>query len=216
MGRFMSRPLTDTPPPTLTTIPLFITRMMWVVEASPSCDPHHIPVSRSKWKVNQSKTSCLLHLHADHRFFKCFESVEAVVAQVASYMKAINDIYDKADFDGIELVNFKVKFLSVGRSMHDEGSDSRGLEISCGKGKFFMFPQASYKIEENSDKFSPCSLRCMSHILNINKDKCFVVSEQPICGNRIVEEGEECDVGHDESDHDYLKYQSSDGLTSLV
>lgn len=36
-----------------------------------------------------------------------------LVSQVASYMKAINDIYDKADFDGIELVNFKVKFLSV-------------------------------------------------------------------------------------------------------
>lgn len=26
------------------------------------------------------------------------------------------------------------------------------------------------------------------------------VSEQPTCGNHIVEEGEECDVGHDESD----------------
>lgn len=35
------------------------------------------------------------------------------VLQVASYMKAVNDIYDKAEFDGIELVNFKVKFLTV-------------------------------------------------------------------------------------------------------
>ncbi len=35
------------------------------------------------------------------------------VLQVASYMKAVNDIYDKADFDGIELINFKVKFLTV-------------------------------------------------------------------------------------------------------
>uniref|UniRef100_A0A672QI31 ADAM10 endopeptidase n=1 Tax=Sinocyclocheilus grahami TaxID=75366 RepID=A0A672QI31_SINGR len=276
-----------------------------VVKSSPSCDPHQIPVSRSKRKVDQSKTSCLLHLHADHRFYKRFGSVEAVVAQVASYMKAVNDIYDKADFEGIELVNFKVKFLTViteedpssplgkthigpekllslfsemnwsnyclsylltnrdfsgvlglawegktdnwggicsemilkggrnsshntglitlqnygyylspkhvhltfahelGHSLgapHDEGSDCGGLEITDGKGRFLMFPQASYKIEENSDKFSPCSLRQMSHILNINKDKCFVVSEQPICGNRIVEEGEECDVGHNESD----------------
>ncbi|XP_051765429.1 disintegrin and metalloproteinase domain-containing protein 10 [Ctenopharyngodon idella] len=264
-----------------------------------------VPVSRSKRKVDQSKTSCLLHLYADHRFYKRFGSVEAVVAQVASYMKAVNDIYDKADFDGIELINFKVKFLTViteedpssplskthigpekllslfsemnwsdyclsylltdrdfsgvlglawegkeddwggicsemimkdgrncshntglitlqnygsylspklvhltfahelGHSLgapHDEGSDCGGLKITGGKGRFLMFPQATNKIEENSDKFSPCSLRRMSHILNEKKDRCFVVSEQPICGNRIVEEGEECDVGHDESD----------------
>uniref|UniRef100_A0A671SJB7 ADAM10 endopeptidase n=1 Tax=Sinocyclocheilus anshuiensis TaxID=1608454 RepID=A0A671SJB7_9TELE len=276
-----------------------------VVKSSPSCDPQQIPVSRSKRKVDQSKTSCLLHLHADHRFYKRFGSVEAVVAQVASYMKAVNDIYDKAEFDGIELVNFKVKFLTViteddpssplgkthigpekllslfsetnwndyclsylltnrdfsgvlglawegkpdnwggicsemilkgghnsshntglitlqnygyylspkhvqltfahelGHSLgapHDEGSDCGGLEITGDKGRFLMFPQASYKIEENSNKFSPCSLRHMSRILNIKKDKCFAVSEHPICGNRIVEEGEECDVGHDESD----------------
>ncbi|XP_043079162.1 disintegrin and metalloproteinase domain-containing protein 10 [Puntigrus tetrazona] len=266
---------------------------------------HREPVSRSKRKVDQSKTSCLLHLHADHRYYKRFGSVEAVVAQVASYMKAVNDIYDKADFEGIELVNFKVKFLTViteedsssllgkahigpekllnlfsetnwneyclsylltnrdfsgvlglawtgkidnwggicsemilkgghnishntglitlinfgnyispmqvhltfahelGHSLgapHDESSDCEGQEITDDKGKFLMFPQASYKIEENSDKFSPCSLLHMSHILNIKKDKCFVVSEHPICGNRIVEKGEECDVGHDESD----------------
>uniref|UniRef100_A0A672QI11 Disintegrin and metalloproteinase domain-containing protein 10-like n=1 Tax=Sinocyclocheilus grahami TaxID=75366 RepID=A0A672QI11_SINGR len=277
-----------------------------VVKSSPSCDPHQIPVSRSKRKVDQSKTSCLLHLHADHRFYKRFGSVEAVVAQVASYMKAVNDIYDKADFEGIELVNFKVKFLTViteedpssplgkthigpekllslfsemnwsnyclsylltnrdfsgvlglawegktdnwggicsemilkggrnsshntglitlqnygyylspkhvhltfahelGHSLgapHDEGSDCGGLEITDGKGRFLMFPQASYKIEENSDKFSPCSLRQMSKLTD-RRCTCFVlsVSEQPICGNRIVEEGEECDVGHNESD----------------
>lgn len=39
--------------------------------------------------------------------------MQLYVFQVASYMKAVNDIYDKADFDGIELVNFKVKFLTV-------------------------------------------------------------------------------------------------------
>lgn len=53
------------------------------MKSSPSCDPQQIPVSRSKRKVDQSKTSCLLHLHADHRFYKRFGSVEAVVAQVS-------------------------------------------------------------------------------------------------------------------------------------
>lgn len=33
--------------------------------------------------------------------------------QVAFYMQAVNDVYDKVDFDGIKLINFKVKSLSV-------------------------------------------------------------------------------------------------------
>lgn len=33
--------------------------------------------------------------------------------QVASYMRAVNDVYDKVDFDGIKLINFKVKSLKV-------------------------------------------------------------------------------------------------------
>lgn len=42
------------------------------------------------------------------------------------------------------------------------------------------------------------------HEVNLTGWRCtcffLSVSEHPICGNRIVEEGEECDVGHDESD----------------
>lgn len=57
---------------------------------------------------------------------------------------------------------------------HDEGSDCGGLEITGGKGRFLMFPQATYKIEENSDKFSSCSLQHISGILKLKKDRCFV------------------------------------------
>ncbi|XP_066503317.1 disintegrin and metalloproteinase domain-containing protein 10 [Hoplias malabaricus] len=264
------------------------------------------PVSRSRRTVDQSKTSCFLHLHADLLFYQRFGSVEAVVAQVASYMKAVNEIYDKADFDGIDLINFKVKSMSfaseedpndplqetfigpekllsiysetnwgnyclsylltnrdfsgvlglawegkaddlggicsknlrlkdgrtsslntglitlknyayylplkfvqltfaheLGHSLgapHDEGLDCGGLEITEGKGRFLMFPHATDKIHENTDRFSPCSLRHISRLLNVKKDRCFVVSDQPICGNQILEKGEECDVGHNESD----------------
>lgn len=37
-----------------------------------------------------------------------------------------------------------------------------------------MFPHAADEVKENSDRFSPCSLRHMSHLLKIKKDKCFV------------------------------------------
>ncbi|KAM3620446.1 uncharacterized protein V6R79_023614 [Siganus canaliculatus] len=264
------------------------------------------PASRPRRTADESKTSCLLHLHADHLYYKRFKSVEAVVAQVAAYMRAVNDIYDKVDFDGIKLINFRVKSLKVmteeekndplsplfigpekllslfsennwgnfclsylltnrdysgvlglawegkagnwggicsqptrlrnGRtstlnsglitiqnygeflpprhvqltlahelghslgSPHDEGPNCGNLGSTGGKGRYLMFPHATDEVRENNDKFSPCSVKDISKILHLKKDDCFVVSDQPICGNQIVEEGEECDVGHSDTD----------------
>ncbi|XP_048109384.1 LOW QUALITY PROTEIN: disintegrin and metalloproteinase domain-containing protein 10 [Alosa alosa] len=261
---------------------------------------------RSRRTTDDSKTTCLLHLQADHFYYRKFGSVEAVVAQVASYMRAVNDVYDKADFEGIKLINFKVKSLSVvtkeepgnpmngpfigpekllslysetnwgnyclsylltnrdysgvlglawegktgnwggicskhttlrnGRnsslntglitvqnygqylpprqiqltfahelghslgSPHDEGPACGSLGSEGGKGRYLMFPHASNEVQENNDKFSPCSLQRIGQTLWTKKDDCFVVSDQPICGNQIVEDGEECDVGHNDSD----------------
>ncbi|XP_060738686.1 disintegrin and metalloproteinase domain-containing protein 10 [Tachysurus vachellii] len=263
------------------------------------------PVPRSKRTVDQSKTSCLLHLHVDYLFYQRFGSIESVVAQVASYMKAVNNIFHKAEFDGIDVIDFKVKSMKfvlelnpddvlqetfigpekllslysemnwgnyclsylltnrdfngvlglawegkpdnwggicskpihmdgqssslntglitlknfgryllpkfvqltfaheLGHSLgapHDEGSDCGDLGVTEGKGYFLMFPHAADEVKENTDRFSPCSLRHMSRLLKIKKDNCFVVSNQPICGNRITEKGEECDVGLNAND----------------
>uniref|UniRef100_A0A8C6SLH4 ADAM10 endopeptidase n=1 Tax=Neogobius melanostomus TaxID=47308 RepID=A0A8C6SLH4_9GOBI len=263
-------------------------------------------MGRTRRTVDETKTSCLLHFHADHLYFKKFKSVEAVVAQIASYLQAVNDIYDKVDFNGINLVNFKVKSLHVmteedkkdplqrlyigpekllsvysennwgnyclsylltnrdysgvlglawegktgswggicstysklrngqystlntglvtiqnygqflpprqvqltlahefGHSLgapHDEGTNCGHLGSSGGKGRYLMFPEASDEVRENNDRFSPCSIKHISKILHLKKDDCFVVSDQPICGNRIVEEGEECDFAHNDTD----------------
>ncbi|KAK0132059.1 Disintegrin and metalloproteinase domain-containing protein 10 [Merluccius polli] len=264
------------------------------------------PVNRSRRTTDESKTTCLLHLHADNLYFKRFKSVEAVVAQVSLLMRAINDIYDKVDFDGIKLINFKVKSLTVvteednedplsrpfigpekllslysesnwgnyclsylltnrdysgvlglawegkagnwggicskrttlrdghlsslntgvvtvqnygmylpprhvqltlahelGHSLgapHDEGSNCGDLGSAGGKGRYLMFPQATDQVRENNERFSPCSVRHISKTLRLKKDDCFVVSDQPICGNLILEEGEECDIGHNDTD----------------
>lgn len=41
-------------------------------------------MSRTRRTLDESKTTCLLHVHADYLYYKRFKSVEAVVAQVRS------------------------------------------------------------------------------------------------------------------------------------
>ncbi|KAM6962555.1 disintegrin and metalloproteinase domain-containing protein 10 [Aplochiton taeniatus] len=266
-----------------------------------------VPVSQASKTIDESKTSCLLHLHADHLYFKKFKSVEKVVAQVAAYIRVVNDIYNRIDFEGIKLVNFRVKSLTVlvqedkgdpiqrrfsgpemllslyseanwgnyclsylltdrdyqgvlglayvgmngnaggicskymvdranGRNtthntglitlqnyghylppwlvhltlahelghslgaLHDEADNCGDLGSSNGKGRFLMFPEATNEVRENNYKLSPCTITSISKLLRTKKDSCFIVSDQPICGNLIVEAGEECDIGHNQTD----------------
>ncbi|CAM9335868.1 unnamed protein product, partial [Lampetra planeri] len=288
--------------------PTFTIWVCQICPVSPPASGSNSPPAVSRWRrtADESKTSCLLHIHADNRFYKKFKSVEAVVAQVASYMRAVNDIFDKVDFDGIKLINFKVKSLTVmnvedkadplhplyigpekllslysennwgnfclsylltnrdysgvlglawtgrtgnwggicsqqttlndghnstlntglvtiqnyghflpprhvqltlahelGHSLgapHDEGSNCGNLGSTGGKGRYLMFPHATEEVRENNDKLSSCSIKHISKLLNVKKDDCFIVSDQPICGNQILEEGEECDVGQNDTD----------------
>lgn len=52
----------------------------------PLCVPQEAAVSRWRRTADESKTSCLLHIHADNRFYKKFKSMEAVVAQVTELL----------------------------------------------------------------------------------------------------------------------------------
>lgn len=82
-------------------------------------------------------------------------------------------------------------------SPHDSGiectpGESPGLKE---KGNYIMYARATSGDKLNNNKFSICSIRNISAVLMKKKDDCFVVSGQPICGNGLVETGEECDCG---------------------
>ncbi|XP_072338981.1 disintegrin and metalloproteinase domain-containing protein 10 isoform X2 [Scyliorhinus torazame] len=88
-------------------------------------------------------------------------------------------------------------------SFHDKTEQCIPLESSSltrNNGNFLMYPSASDGKGYNNDKLSPCSIKYISKILLAKKDKCFQESGQPICGNQLVEEGEECDVGYNNAD----------------
>ncbi|XP_072458012.1 disintegrin and metalloproteinase domain-containing protein 10-like [Notamacropus eugenii] len=272
---------------------------------------------RERRSLDHSRTSCLMYFKADFLFYQRFGSVESVVAQIASYVKAVNTIYEKADFGGIKYVDFKVKTLHVvqeddptgsmyspfigpekllmlharsnwdgyclsylltnrdysgvlgiafngqagdlggicskhrkfqgtlrslntglitiqkyghylppriihitlahelGHSLgahHDESQQCARFSMDTTHGNFLMFAHATDGDQPNNDRFSPCSTAFIGKTLRAKKDQCFVESDRPICGNHVLDTGEECDVGDNSTDPCCYAASETEGL----
>lgn len=86
-------------------------------------------------------------------------------------------------------------------SPHDYPSECR----PGGKaGNYIMFASATSGDRDNNNKFSHCSKSNISAVLDAivdgRKANCFEASDGAFCGNKIVEEGEECDCGFDDQE----------------
>lgn len=69
------------------------------------------------------------------------------------------------------------------------------------QGNFIMYSSATSGERSNNNKFSNCSMRNITNVLHSvisgdEKNNCFEEDDGPFCGNKIVEEGEECDCGY--------------------
>ncbi|XP_053638432.2 uncharacterized protein Kul isoform X2 [Cherax quadricarinatus] len=85
-------------------------------------------------------------------------------------------------------------------SPHDPESDIR-CTPGGEDGNYIMFARATSGDKRNNNKFSPCSLRQINSVLNSkarDSKGCFTEPQKAICGNGVVEAGEECDCGWEE------------------
>ncbi|GAB6032029.1 hypothetical protein CHUAL_010400 [Chamberlinius hualienensis] len=85
-------------------------------------------------------------------------------------------------------------------SAHDP-EDNRICTPAGKDGNYIMFARATSGDKANNNRFSPCSLKSINAVLNTkargNKG-CFTEPQESICGNEVVESGEECDCGWEE------------------
>ncbi|XP_037032344.1 disintegrin and metalloproteinase domain-containing protein 10 isoform X2 [Bradysia coprophila] len=86
-------------------------------------------------------------------------------------------------------------------SPHDYPQECRPGGLS---GNYIMFASATSGDRPNNSKFSTCSIRNISNVLDAIEDSkkrnCFLMSEGAFCGNKIVEVGEECDCGFNDEE----------------
>ncbi|XP_060742213.1 disintegrin and metalloproteinase domain-containing protein 10-like isoform X1 [Tachysurus vachellii] len=98
-------------------------------------------------------------------------------------------------------------------SPHDSGSECTPGESKSQdkkeKGNYIMYARATSGDKLNNNKFSLCSIRNISQVLDKKRGNCFVESGQPICGNGLVEPGEECDCGYNDQCKDQCCYDAN-------
>uniref|UniRef100_A0A673J0G4 Disintegrin and metalloproteinase domain-containing protein 10 n=1 Tax=Sinocyclocheilus rhinocerous TaxID=307959 RepID=A0A673J0G4_9TELE len=98
-------------------------------------------------------------------------------------------------------------------SPHDSGSDCTPGESKTQdqkeKGNYIMYARATSGDKFNNNKFSICSIRNISQVLDKKRYLCFVESGQPICGNGMVEANEQCDCGYSDQCKDKCCYDAS-------
>ncbi|XP_063989410.1 disintegrin and metalloproteinase domain-containing protein 10-like isoform X1 [Diachasmimorpha longicaudata] len=86
-------------------------------------------------------------------------------------------------------------------SPHDPEQCTPGGE----DGNFIMFARATSGDKRNNNRFSPCSLNAINPVLNTKARSpkgCFTEPQASLCGNGVVEDGEECDCGWEEDCRD--------------
>ena len=78
-------------------------------------------------------------------------------------------------------------------SSHDKPSNDKCAPKGK-NGKYIMYPYSTDASDKNNWLFSPCSIDYIYPVIQ-TKGTCLVIGENPVCGNRIVENGEQCDCG---------------------
>ncbi|XP_023084412.1 disintegrin and metalloproteinase domain-containing protein 10 [Piliocolobus tephrosceles] len=118
-----------------------------------------------------------------------FHSVIYHEDDISKYLNFVNDRDKRKECKREEIIE-----------LHDSGTEcTPGESKNLGQkenGNYIMYARATSGDKLNNNKFSLCSIRNISQVLEKKRNNCFVESGQPICGNGMVEQGEECDCGY--------------------
>ena len=76
---------------------------------------------------------------------------------------------------------------------HDDPSNPQCLPPDPSTGRYIMHASSNTGYDNNNYRFSPCSIQAIFSVLYGLAEECFVDEQAALCGNGLVEPGEECD-----------------------
>lgn len=160
---------------------------------------------------------CLVHLFTSYSFqenvlglaFIAPESVASAggICSVSAQGKG-NRIFPRTGWSsaknmrGTALLTLQYQLVTIHELGHNWGAEHDSDNKECApssqnNGKYVMWQYSVPGYESNNKLFSPCSIRYITPVLKSKSRLCFIESAmtKTMCGNSIIEEGEECDVG---------------------
>lgn len=80
-------------------------------------------------------------------------------------------------------------------SLHDDVEDEECVPQNSRDGLYVMWESPNTGYDKNNYAFSPCSVQYVHRVLYALASRCFVEEKRALCGNGLLEEGEQCDSG---------------------
>ncbi|XP_041350780.1 disintegrin and metalloproteinase domain-containing protein 10-like [Gigantopelta aegis] len=122
------------------------------------------------------------------------------ICQVRTGSTSFNTLLVSQLNQGTFFPGYKAAFALTHEFGHSFGSIHDGLKDPvCSpnneNGNFIMYYSVVSGVKPNNEKFSPCSIENIYPIIVKKGARCLKTDIGPVCGNAIIEDGEECDCG---------------------
>lgn len=95
----------------------------------------------------------------------------------------------------LKTINFLSELGHSWGAFHDDSEDPECVPPGSQDGRYIMHESSNSGYDRNNYRFSPCSVRLIHRVLYGLAEHCFAEEQAALCGNGILEDGEECDSG---------------------
>ncbi|KAK7487925.1 hypothetical protein BaRGS_00020826 [Batillaria attramentaria] len=183
----------------------------------------HYNEDKNKWEhsdkltkfsaLENLRTVCLGHLYTSYSFERGVVGLAATASPSKLHPGGIcstkqfsyhpyagfNTGFTSArDANGHMLVARRFELVNMHELGHGWGSEHDPETGECApksekNGKYLMWPVLGHGYEGNNFFFSPCSKRWILNVLKSKSQTCFTDKTEAVCGNGLLDDGEECD-----------------------
>ncbi|KAK7458911.1 hypothetical protein BaRGS_00039085 [Batillaria attramentaria] len=147
---------------------------------------------------------CLAHLYTSYAFEGNLAGLAYMASPSSHYSGGIceppNVAWTTTKNTQTTFVTLRIELVQMHELGHGWGADHDPPSGNCSPsdfngGRFVMWPYAVNGWNDNNHFFSQCSKNWILPVLRSKSIMCFTDDVMSLCGNGLIEDGEECDTG---------------------